>query len=59
MGGEVFWTDLAEYNGWRVQQNTFTHHCRILDDEDMRIAWGGEDKIMELFQKLKSNSEKF
>ena len=57
MGGEVFWTDLAEYNGWRVQQNSFTKHCRILDPENIRIAWGGEDKIIELFIKLKANKE--
>ena len=40
MGGEVFWTDLAEYNGWRIQQNDITHHARILDPENVRVAWG-------------------
>mgnify|MGYP005959007799 FL=1 len=24
MGGEVWWNDLAECNGWRLQQNTLT-----------------------------------
>lgn len=40
MGGEVFWNTLAEYNGWRLQQNMFTHHARILDNNNVRIAWG-------------------
>ncbi len=40
MGGHVFWTDIVEYNGWRLQQNDITHHARILDDNDVRIAWG-------------------
>jgi hypothetical protein len=31
MGGEVFWNNLAESGGWRIQQNKVTRHCRILD----------------------------
>lgn len=52
MGGEVFWNDLAEANGWRVQKNNITGHCRILDNEDVRRAWGGEEAIMIFFQKI-------
>ena len=40
MGGEVFWNDIASYNGWRLQQNMITHHARILDSNNVRIAWG-------------------
>lgn len=40
MGGEVFWTNIAEHNGWKIQQNMFTHHARILDSNNVRIAWG-------------------
>lgn len=35
MGGEVMWNNIAKYNGWRVQQNTITHHCRILDPNNL------------------------
>jgi hypothetical protein len=52
MGGEVFWNDLAEYNGWRVQQNMFTQHCRVLDPDDIRVAWGGYDAMMQAFGRL-------
>lgn len=52
MGGHVFWNDLAEVNGWRVQKNNITGHCRILDNEDIRRAWGGEKAIMDFFQKI-------
>ena len=52
MGGAVFWNDLAEYNGWRVQQNTLTQHCRILDPDDVRRAWGGMDAMEKLFKRL-------
>ena len=52
MGGIVFWNDLAEYNGWRVQQNTLTKHCRVLDPDDVRRAWGGEAAMEKAFKKL-------
>lgn len=52
MGGSVFWNNLAEVNGWRVQRNNITGHCRILDADDVRRAWGGEDAIIDLFNKL-------
>jgi hypothetical protein len=40
MGGEVFWNTLASCNGYRLQQNMFTQHARILDSNNIRIAWG-------------------
>ena len=40
MGGEVFWNNIIEYNGWKLQQNMITHHARILDDNNVRRAWG-------------------
>jgi len=48
----IFWNDLAEVNGWKVQRNNVTGHCRILDADKIRRAWGGEDAIMDLFKKL-------
>lgn len=50
MGGHVWWITIAECNGWKLQQNTFTHHARILDNTDRRIAWGtinGMDKVLD------------
>ncbi len=52
MGGKVFWNDLVNVNGWRVQKNNFTGHCRVLDPKNVRHAWGGEEDIMKLFEKL-------
>lgn len=54
MGGEVFWNTLAEYNGWKLQQNMITHHARILDSDNVRIAWGtinGMEKAMDRMAK--------
>lgn len=50
LGGEVFWNTLVEYNGWKLQQNMFTRHARILDSNNIRIAWGtinGMEKAMD------------
>lgn len=55
MGGKIWWTNLAEYNGWKVQQNKAFGNCRILDDNDRRRAWGSEAKILELFENIVNN----
>ena len=52
LGGHVFWNNLAEVKGWRVQQNIFTAHCRVLDPDDVRRAWGGEEAIMNFFRDI-------
>ena len=55
MGGAVFWNELAKYNGWCVQKNMITQHCRILDPENKRRAWGGEKASTDFFQRLLKN----
>ena len=40
MGGKTFWNTLTEVNGWKLQQNMITHHARILNNSNVRIAWG-------------------
>ena len=52
MGGHTFWNNLAVEKGWKVQQNMLTHHVRILDDNDVRRAWGSEEEMMKLFRKI-------
>lgn len=45
LGGKVFWEDLASEGGWRVQQNKLSGHCRIIDPQDQRLAWGRCDDL--------------
>jgi hypothetical protein len=40
MGGRQFWGDVQFFQGWRIQQNVFTKHFRLLDADDHRHAWG-------------------
>jgi hypothetical protein len=56
-GGKVWWNTLAQYNGWKLQQNKLTNHVRILNPEDIRKAWGSDstifDAIERVFSKIK------
>lgn len=58
LGGLVFWNNIAECNGWKFQQNMITHHARILDKDDVRIAWGTVDEMGELMEKMISYLQK-
>lgn len=43
LGGKQFWTDLVHFHDWRIQQNTYTSHCRLLDGNNYRRAWGSRE----------------
>ena len=55
MGGLVWWEDLVNVEGWRVQRNKLFGNCRILDPNNVRKAWGGEEVIVGAFQRLLDN----
>lgn len=52
MGGHVLWNELANVNGWKLQKNMVTGHCRILDPDDIRRAWGGEEAMLKALKEL-------
>ena len=52
LGGLVFWNNIAECNGWKFQQNMISQHARILDKDDVRIAWGTVDDMSKLMEKM-------
>jgi len=51
-GGHVFWDNMAVSNGWKIQKNKLTNHCRILDPQDIRRAWGSETVMMNALDRL-------
>ena len=55
MGGAVFWEDLSNLDGWRIQRNKLIGNCRILDPNDVRKAWGGEKAVRKAFEYLIEN----
>ena len=42
-GGAQVWADIAWDGGWRVQRHIWTGHARLLDENDVRRAWGSPD----------------
>jgi hypothetical protein len=57
MGGKVWWNDL-EYRGqYRLQQNKIDHHCRILNANNVRVAWGEEGPMRAKLQELTEDAE--
>ena len=38
LGGNIWWKQVEELNGFKMQQNIISHHYRILDIENRRIC---------------------
>ena len=47
MGGRVWWQDIKESKGYRIQQNIISRHYRILDAEDRRYFSSFDKKEIE------------
>lgn len=53
LGGKQFWADELWFRDWRIQRNVFTGHFRLIDDKDLRRAWGSFDDCRAQFDELK------
>ena len=59
MGGRVWWQDIKESKGYRIQQNMISRHYRILDAEDRRFFSTFDKKeIEDKLKELTSGSKK-
>lgn len=57
MGGRVWWNDIKECKGYRIQQNIISRHYRILDSEDRRFFSSFDKKETDgKFRELTSGS---
>jgi pimeloyl-ACP methyl ester carboxylesterase len=56
LGGKQFWGDVFLYGGYRIQQNVFTRHFRLLGPKDTRLAAGSYEHCHETFRRLKESS---
>ncbi len=57
LGGMQFWGDVFWYAGWRIQENVYTGHCRLLSPSDERHAWGSAQACRAAFEKLRHERE--
>ena len=54
MDAGVWWNVLDEKDGWKLERNIVTGHCRIVNPEKVRVAWGDANKMERAFKKVKS-----
>lgn len=45
-GGKVWWKNIYKIDGWKVQKNNVFNNCRILDNHNIRRAWGFSEDYM-------------
>ena len=53
MDSEIWWTVLDSSGGWKLEKNKVTGHCRIIDPDKLRKAWGRESEMRSAFEKVK------
>ena len=53
LGGKQFWADELLFRDWRIQRNTFTGHYRLLDEQNIRRAWGTFDECRSALDDIK------
>ena len=50
----VWWHVLDEKCGWKLERNIVTGHCRIINPQKVRVAWGECKKMGKAFKKVQS-----
>lgn len=53
LGGKQFWADEFFFHQWRIQRNTINGHYRLLDERDLRHAWGDYRECRETLERIK------
>lgn len=54
MDAEVWWEVIDKKDGWELERNIVTGHCRIVNPKKFRVAWGGREKMEKAFKKVKA-----
>ncbi len=53
LGGPQFWTDVAAFRDYRLQQNVFTEHFRLLDGKYRRLVSGTREDCQHKLDELR------
>lgn len=51
-GLRVYWDTLYSFNGWKLQKNYYYGNCRIVDEYNVRRAWGNESDMLSALSSL-------
>jgi len=57
MGGRLFWGDVYFFHEWKIQQNVFTGHYRLLDGKDVRKASGSYGECLDVLLKIRKEEK--
>ncbi len=57
LGGKQFWTDEVLFRDWRIQRNTITDNFRLLDENDVRRAWGSFPECCDKLDEIKRDKK--
>jgi DNA-binding XRE family transcriptional regulator len=58
LGGKIWWKELNQISGFKLQQNIISQHFRIIDKEDYRIFSSFDEETTNLrFQELIRNKD--
>jgi pimeloyl-ACP methyl ester carboxylesterase len=53
LGGVQFWGDELFFHKWRIQRNVVTGHCRLVDEHNLRHAFGPFDHCRAVLDQIK------
>ena len=53
LGGLQLWADELFFHGWHIQRHCYTGHCRLLDDQNRRHAWGTFEQCQARLEEIK------
>lgn len=48
----LHWDNIATFKGWKVQLNRTNHHARIVNDCNIRLAWGTAKDVYSALQAI-------
>ena len=54
MDAGIWWDVLDEVQGWKLERHVLTGHCRILNPEKRRMAWGSEKNMRQSFVTIRT-----
>ena len=46
MGGKIWWRNVEERNGLRIQQNVISNHYRLLNNQNQRIISSFDEEVV-------------
>lgn len=52
LGGKQIWADVFIRCNWRIQRNVYSGHCRLLDRNNIRRAWGSYERCLQSYERL-------